>query len=99
LINVEYKACIFHAEDCTCGSQASVKDPLQSTRDGQWRLPRCIISRYAVLLLQGIMGKFKKNSAMLNNQGIDVMVNRTEEPLMKLKKRSKPLKVRHKSRQ
>jgi hypothetical protein len=40
------------------------------------------------------MGKFKKNSAMLNNQGIDVVVSRTEEPLMKLKKRSNPLKVR-----
>lgn len=45
------------------------------------------------------MGKFKKNSAMMNNQGIDVVVNRTEEPLMKLKKRSKPLKVRHESKQ
>ena len=45
------------------------------------------------------MGKFKKNNAMVNNQGIDVVVNRTEEPLMKLKKRSKPLKVRHESKQ
>ena len=67
--------------------------------DEQWRLPCSVISRCAVHLLQGIMGKFKKNSAMLNNQGIDVVVNRTEEPLMKLKKRSKPLKVRHTSKQ
>ena len=41
------------------------------------------------------MGRFKKNMAMVNNQGIDVVVNksRLEEPLLKLKKRSKPLKV------
>lgn len=46
-----------------------------------------------MLLLQGIMGKFKKNMAMVNNRGIDVVVNKTEEPLLKLKKRAKPLKV------
>lgn len=39
------------------------------------------------------MGKFKKNSAMITNQGIDMVVNKTEEPLLKLKKRAKPLKV------
>ena len=43
--------------------------------------------------MQGIMGKFKKNTAMMTNQGIDVVVNKTEEPLLKLKKRAKPLKV------
>ena len=39
------------------------------------------------------MGKFKKNTAMITNQGIDMVVNKTEEPLLKLKKRAKPLKV------
>lgn len=40
------------------------------------------------------MGKFQKNMALVNNRGVDVVLNRTEEPLVKLKKRSKPLKVR-----
>ena len=39
------------------------------------------------------MGKFQKNMAMVNNRGVDVVLNKTEEPLVKLKKRSKPLKV------
>ena len=43
---------------------------------------------------QGIMGKFQKNMAMVNNRGVDVVLNKTEEPLVKLRKRSKPLKVR-----
>ena len=42
---------------------------------------------------QGIMGKFKRNTAMMTNQGIDVVVNKTGEPLLRLKKHAKPLKV------
>ena len=39
------------------------------------------------------MGKFKRNTAMMTNQGIDVVVNKTGEPLLRLKKHAKPLKV------
>ena len=55
-----------------------------------------LLRAYHVMLIvctQGIMGKFKKNTAMITNQGIDMVVNKTEEPLLKLKKRAKPLKV------
>lgn len=67
-------------------------------RHGQrMRPPPFCIPWGAILIFhpQGIMGRFKKNMAMVNNQGIDVVVNksRLEEPLLKLKKRSKPLKV------
>ena len=44
--------------------------------------------------MQGIMGKFKKNTAMMTNQGVDVVLNKTEEPVLRLQKRAKPLKVR-----
>ena len=57
-------------------------------------LPCCQLWADCWLLPQGIMGKFQKNMAMVNNRGVDVVLNKTEEPLVKLKKRSKPLKVR-----
>ena len=54
----------------------------------------CLLWENCWLLPQGIMGKFQKNMAMVNNRGVDVVLNKAEEPLVKLKKRSKPLKVR-----